>query len=155
MYKRQSSTRWRSVSDQKNKVYYFESNLTPNLFWLDLKKIDFSPKAGIKKLSLTKGEIYAGDAVTVSYTHLFPRGIQRMGHDKEKTVKWTSKYGSVIATGYDLSLIHISMPAAIMQNRLPGLEKNIIILTCPKNPVLRVTKERHLPVFPSVIWKVG
>lgn len=24
------------------------------------------------------------------------------------------------------------MPAAIMQNRLPGLEKNIIILTCPK-----------------------
>ena len=37
--------------------------VTPNLFWLDLKKIDFSPKAGIKKLSLTKGEIYAGDAV--------------------------------------------------------------------------------------------
>lgn len=33
-----SSTRWRSISDQKNKVYYFESTLTPNLFWLDLKK---------------------------------------------------------------------------------------------------------------------
>lgn len=46
-----SSTRWRSVSDQKNKVYYFESTLTPNLFWLDLKKIDFSPNAGIKKLT--------------------------------------------------------------------------------------------------------
>ena len=44
-----SSTRWRSVSDQKNKVYYFESTLTPN--------------AGIKKLSLTNGEIYAGDAI--------------------------------------------------------------------------------------------
>ena len=58
-----SSTRWRSVSDQKNKVYYFESTLTPNLFWLDLKKIDFSPNAGIKKLSLTNGEIYAGDAI--------------------------------------------------------------------------------------------
>ena len=71
-----SSTRWRSVSDQKNKVYYFESTLTPNLFWLDLKKIDFSPKAGIKKLSLTKGEIYAGDAVkdlkdSQSFTFLF------------------------------------------------------------------------------------
>ena len=66
----------RSVSDQKNKVYYFESTLTPNLFWLDLKKIDFSPKAGIKKLSLTKGEIYAGDAVkdlkdSESFTFLF------------------------------------------------------------------------------------
>lgn len=58
-----SSTRWRTVSDQKNKVYYFESTLTPNLFWLDLKKIDFSPKASVKKLALTHGEIYAGDAV--------------------------------------------------------------------------------------------
>jgi len=43
---------------------------------LDLKKIDFSPKAGIKKLSLTKGEIYAGDAVkdlkdSQSFTFLF------------------------------------------------------------------------------------
>lgn len=71
-----SSTRWRSVSDQKNKVYYFESTLTPNLFWLDLKKIDFSPKAGIKKLALTDGEIYAGDAVkdlkdSKSFTFLF------------------------------------------------------------------------------------
>ena len=60
----------------RNKVYYFESTLTPNLFWLDLKKIDFSPKAGIKKLSLTKGEIYAGDAVkdlkdSQSFTFLF------------------------------------------------------------------------------------
>ena len=58
-----SSTRWRSVSDQKDLVYYFESTLTPNLFWVDLKKIDFSAKAAIKKLSLTNGEIYAGDAV--------------------------------------------------------------------------------------------
>ena len=71
-----SSTRWRSVSDQKNKVYYFESTLTPNLFWLDLKNIDFSPKAGIKKLALTNGEIYAGDAVkdlkdSPSFTFLF------------------------------------------------------------------------------------
>lgn len=71
-----SSTRWRTVSDQKNKVYYFESTLTPNLFWLDLKKIDFSPKAGIKKLSLANGEIYAGDAVkdlkdSKSFTFLF------------------------------------------------------------------------------------
>ena len=37
------------------KIYYFESVMTPNLFWLDLKKIDFSPKAGIKKLPLTNG----------------------------------------------------------------------------------------------------
>lgn len=39
-----SSTRWRSVSDQKNKIYYFESVMTPNLFWLDLKKSTLVPK---------------------------------------------------------------------------------------------------------------
>ncbi|SKA47711.1 choloylglycine hydrolase [Chitinophaga eiseniae] len=56
-----SSTRWRTVSDQKNLVYYFESALTPNTFWVDLKDVNFSPRGGVKKLSLTKGEIYAGD----------------------------------------------------------------------------------------------
>ena len=59
-----SSTRWRTVSDQKNKVYYFESVLSPDTFWVDLKNIDFSEKAAVKKLNLTGGEIYAGDAVT-------------------------------------------------------------------------------------------
>lgn len=57
-----SSTRWRSISDQKNKVYYFESTMSPNTFWVDLKKIDFRPEAGTKKLSLVNGEIYMGEA---------------------------------------------------------------------------------------------
>lgn len=57
-----SSTRWRTVSDQKNRVYYFESTLSPNIFWIDLKKLDFSMGAPVKKLSLTHNEIYAGDA---------------------------------------------------------------------------------------------
>lgn len=57
-----SSTRWRSVANQKDKVYYFDSALTPNLFWVDLKKVDFSPKNSVKKLALTHGEIYAGEA---------------------------------------------------------------------------------------------
>lgn len=57
-----SSTRWRSVSDHKNLVYYFETVLTPNTFWVNLKELDFSPKAPVKKLGLTKGEVYAGNA---------------------------------------------------------------------------------------------
>mgnify|MGYP001768335894 CR=1 FL=1 len=57
-----SSTRWRTVSDQKNLVYYFEDVLTPNAFWVDFKKIDFSEKASVKKLTLEKHETYAGDA---------------------------------------------------------------------------------------------
>lgn len=38
-----SSTRWRSVSDQHDLVYYFETVLTPNTFWVDLKR-SISPK---------------------------------------------------------------------------------------------------------------
>lgn len=56
-----SSTRWRSVSDHKNRVYYFETVLTPNTFWVDLKKVDFSEKADVKKLSLANRETYAGE----------------------------------------------------------------------------------------------
>jgi len=59
-----SSTRWRTVSDQKNKVYYFESALTPNTFWVDFKDIDFSKNGTIRKLILTGNEIYAGNAVS-------------------------------------------------------------------------------------------
>ncbi|WP_345782645.1 linear amide C-N hydrolase [Dyella lipolytica] len=48
-----SSTRWRTVADHKRKIYFFESALTPNVFWVDLKKIDFSSETGkVKKLDL-------------------------------------------------------------------------------------------------------
>ncbi|SMD43926.1 penicillin amidase Cysteine peptidase. MEROPS family C59 [Aquiflexum balticum DSM 16537] len=56
-----SSTRWRSVSDQKNLVYYFETVLTPNTFWVDISKVDFSEKATVKKLSVSNHETYAGN----------------------------------------------------------------------------------------------
>lgn len=48
-----SSTRWRTVSDQKRKLYFFESALTPNIFWVDLTKLDLSEKTGkVMKLDL-------------------------------------------------------------------------------------------------------
>ena len=56
-----SSTRWVTVADQKNKTYYFESALTPNIFWVDLNDLDFSPGAPVKKLSIAHGEVYAGN----------------------------------------------------------------------------------------------
>jgi choloylglycine hydrolase len=61
-----SSTRWRTVSDQKRKIYFFESALTPNTFWVDLKDVDFSPVTG-KVMKLDLGEhqrnIFSGNAV--------------------------------------------------------------------------------------------
>lgn len=56
-----ASTRWRTVADQKNKVYYFESTLSPDIFWVDFKSLNFSAGSPVKKLSLTKGEIYSGN----------------------------------------------------------------------------------------------
>lgn len=58
-----SSTRWRTVADHKNLVYYFESTLTPDTFWVNFKDIDFSPKGEVKKLNISKGETYSGNAV--------------------------------------------------------------------------------------------
>lgn len=60
-----SSTRWRTVIDHKRKLYFFESALTPNTFWVDLKAIDFSPERGkVMKLDLgeSQSHTFAGDA---------------------------------------------------------------------------------------------
>lgn len=60
-----SSTRWRTVFDHKRKLYFFESALTPNTFWVDLKAIDFSAETG-KVMRMDLGEdqdhTYSGDA---------------------------------------------------------------------------------------------
>lgn len=57
-----SSTRWRSVSDQKNRIYYFETTLAPAILWVDLNEANLKPGAPVKKLTLVNGEEYAGNA---------------------------------------------------------------------------------------------
>lgn len=60
-----SSTRWRTVADHSRLLYFFESALTPNTFWIDLKEIDFSKEKGkVMKLDLGKGQrnTYSGNA---------------------------------------------------------------------------------------------
>ena len=34
--------------------------------------------------------------------YIFPRGISRQGYDTGNTVRWTSKYGSIVASGYEM-----------------------------------------------------
>lgn len=58
-----STTLWRTVADSKNLVYYFESSLTPNTFWVNLQDVNLSVGAPVLKLSLTNGEIYNGNTV--------------------------------------------------------------------------------------------
>lgn len=58
-----SSTRWRIVADHKNKVYYFDSATSPNVFWIPIAELDLQEGASVKKLPLTDGQIYAGNAI--------------------------------------------------------------------------------------------
>jgi len=61
-----SSTRWRTVADQARLIYFFESALTPNVFWVGLKNIDFSAETGkVMKLDLGKDQrnTYSGNAL--------------------------------------------------------------------------------------------
>ena len=57
-----SSTLWRTVSDQKNKVYFFDSSTSPNTFWVPLADLDFSEGAPVKKLTVAGGVIHSGNA---------------------------------------------------------------------------------------------
>jgi len=59
-YPNLSSTKWRTVSDQKNLLYYYEDPLTLSPLWLDLKTLDFSEKNKVKKLDVSKRQQYFG-----------------------------------------------------------------------------------------------
>lgn len=57
-----SSTRWRTVADHKNLVYYFENVLTPNVVWVEFKNLNFSEGGQVRKLNLAGNETYAGES---------------------------------------------------------------------------------------------
>lgn len=54
-------TLWRTIADQKKLVYYFDSATTPNTFWVSFDKLNFEAGSPVRKLSLDKGEVYAGE----------------------------------------------------------------------------------------------
>lgn len=56
-----STTQWRTISESKSLRYFFESSLTPNTFWVDLRDLDFSEGAPVLKLSIANGEMYHGN----------------------------------------------------------------------------------------------
>lgn len=56
-----SSTIWRTVSDQKNRVYFFENTASPNLLWIRFDKLDFREGSGTRKLTLVGKPDLGGD----------------------------------------------------------------------------------------------
>jgi choloylglycine hydrolase len=59
-----SSTRWRTVSNQRDLVYFFETALTPNTFWVNLAEADLNEGAPVLRLSMQNHEVYAGNALS-------------------------------------------------------------------------------------------
>jgi penicillin V acylase-like amidase (Ntn superfamily) len=68
-----SSTRWRTVFDHKRRLYLFESAITPNTFWVDLKKADFAEGSPVRKLDLGPDQrhTFSGE-VSASFTPAQP-----------------------------------------------------------------------------------
>lgn len=57
-----ASSIWRTIADQKNKIYFFDSAVRPNTFWVPFSDLDFTKGAPVKKLSMANEEVYAGNA---------------------------------------------------------------------------------------------
>lgn len=54
-------TLWLTISDQKNKIYYYESTLSPGGVWVNLDQIDFNKGTPVKKLTLDNRPDLTGD----------------------------------------------------------------------------------------------
>jgi choloylglycine hydrolase len=75
-----SSTLWRTISDQTNKIYFFDSSTSPNSFWVPLADLDLREGAPVKKLTIAGGKVYSGNAAdkfvaTPAFTFLPSTGL--------------------------------------------------------------------------------
>ena len=56
-----SSTQWRSYSNLRDKLYYFDIVTNPGYYYVDLKKCNLTPKGKILKLDTEKTDNLVGD----------------------------------------------------------------------------------------------
>jgi len=57
-----ASTLWRTVHDAKDRTLYFDSASSPTVFWVKLSELDLAAGSPVKKLTLSDGTTYNGDA---------------------------------------------------------------------------------------------
>ncbi|MEZ6143360.1 MAG: linear amide C-N hydrolase [Zavarzinella sp.] len=56
-----STTIWRTVGDLTNGVLYYDSVFSPQVFWIDLKKLNFAEDAPVKKLTVIENYKLSGE----------------------------------------------------------------------------------------------
>jgi choloylglycine hydrolase len=54
-------TLWRTVADHDAKNYYFDSVISPSVFWIDLNKVNLTPGAKAMTLKVSKDRPLAGE----------------------------------------------------------------------------------------------
>lgn len=59
-----SHTIWRAVADSTNRMYFYESTLSPNIVWVSLDQLDFSAGQPVRKLDLVHGGDLVGDVTS-------------------------------------------------------------------------------------------
>jgi len=72
--------------------------------------------------------------------YVMPRGIERTSYDTENSMKWTSKYGSVVAVGYD-----VGVSEGLNEE---GLVCNLLFLP---GTVYQTENETRIPMS-SAVW---
>lgn len=53
-------TLWRTVADQKHRIYYFDSSDAPNVFWVDMSRLNLATGQPTRKLEIG-GQVLAGE----------------------------------------------------------------------------------------------
>lgn len=56
-----SATLWRTVADHDARRYYFESTISPAVFWMDLDKVNLEPGADVMNLETLGSKVLAGE----------------------------------------------------------------------------------------------
>lgn len=56
-----SITLWRTVTDHNARTYYFDSAVSPSVFWVDLNKVDLQPGAKVMTLKVSKDRPLSGE----------------------------------------------------------------------------------------------
>lgn len=56
-----SSTLWRTITDLSNGVLYFDSVFSPQVFWLETKKLNFKAGEPVRKLTVVDNFDLAGE----------------------------------------------------------------------------------------------
>jgi choloylglycine hydrolase len=54
-------TLWRTVADQRAKIYYFESAIFPAVSWIDINKLDLTEGAAPKVVRIERDQPLAGE----------------------------------------------------------------------------------------------